>query len=154
MVLRAPEEGLDLQEILCGELLAQAVPDERYRIRGPEIRIGREAAAAIALTFHELTMNAISHGALGNALGTLEVSWHAGREDGSENLYLKWHESGVALADVAPRHKGFGTELLERMLPYELNASPNIEYSPDGMHIELHIPTGSQATIWRLPTQR
>jgi two-component system CheB/CheR fusion protein len=154
MVLRAPEEGVDLHELICGEFLAQAVREEHFKLTGPEIRIGREATAAIALTFHELTMNALSHGALDKSRGSVDVSWSTAGQNGEECLYLGWRESGAALSKLAPRHRGFGFELLERMLSYELSARPRIQFTPEGAHIELYIPTRAEPRIWRTPAHR
>ena len=149
MLLRAPEEGVDLHELVCGELLAQAVQEEQSTIRGPDIRIARESAAAFALVFHELTMNALVHGALGDARGTVEISWSTASANGTEYLHLDWREHGARLTELSPPHKGFGTELLERMLPYELSAIARIEFLPEGAHIELHVPALAEATSWR-----
>ncbi len=149
-----PPTRVDLLELICGEFLAQAVPDKQFRLDGPEIRIGREATAALALAFHELTMNALTHGALDRNRGTIEVCWNTDSHDGEACLHLLWREYGVGLRELSPRHRGFGTELLERMLPYELSARPQIEYTPEGAHVELHIPARAEATIWRTTSPR
>src|SRR5262245_82530 len=44
MILRDPAEGVDLEELIQGELLAQVVPAARCRISGPETRIAADAA--------------------------------------------------------------------------------------------------------------
>jgi two-component system CheB/CheR fusion protein len=54
MLMRAPDEGVDLEEIVHAELLAQAVHSQRYRAFGPDTRVGREAAVPVALAIHEL----------------------------------------------------------------------------------------------------
>jgi two-component system CheB/CheR fusion protein len=65
-------------------------------------------------------------------------------------LRLRWVERGAQLAHAQPQHKGFGHELLERMLPYELGARTTIDFSSDGARVELMIPsTAAGATIWR-----
>src|SRR5436190_761256 len=69
MLMRAPQQGIDLEELVHGELLTQAVPERCYRAIGPETRIGHEAAAPLALALHELAMNALLHGALGESDG-------------------------------------------------------------------------------------
>src|SRR3954464_13126733 len=75
MMMRAPEGGIDLEDLVHGELLAQSVPAHRYRAIGPDTCIGREAAMPLALALHELATNALLHGVLGEAQGELEVSW-------------------------------------------------------------------------------
>jgi two-component system, chemotaxis family, CheB/CheR fusion protein len=150
-VLRSPDAGVDLQETVCGELLAQTIAEARYRVDGPDIRIAQTSAAALALAFHELVVNAIEHGALGKPQGRAEVEWRFSREarDG-EWLRVRWIERGVPLAQPRPQRKGFGFELIERMLPYELGARTLIDLSSEGARVELLIPSlCAGATIWR-----
>jgi|SRR5688572_8647040 len=149
ILMRAPEEGVDLEEIVGGEFLAQAVPEENYLINGEEVRIARESAAALALAFHELTVNAMSHGALSSLRGRVEVRWGISGENGSSRLDLQWSEHGVRLDDTTPSHKGFGIELIERMLPYELNARTTFDLSHDGLRVRLLIPQAAGMPVWR-----
>lgn len=151
MLLRAPEEGVDLQEMVCAEVLAQAVPDDQYRVEGPDVRIGREAAPSLALALHELAMNAGSHGAFATRNGRADVAWQVVQEQDASWLRLEWVEHGVAL-DGAPMRPGFGRELIERMLPYELNAKTSFRFSRDGVHVELLVPAAAEAVIWRRST--
>jgi len=149
MLMRAPPEGVDLQELVCGELLSQAIPQQRFDIEGPEIRIQRESAAPLALAFHELAMNAVTHGAFATGTGKAEVTWQCLHEDGSEWLQLHWREEGLTLdADQALR-KGFGCELIERMLPYELGATTTFRLTHEGARVEFLIPEATGNPVWR-----
>jgi two-component system CheB/CheR fusion protein len=151
ILMRAPQEGVDLEEILCGELLAQAVPAKRYHMQGPDIRIGREAATAIAMTFHELVTNAMTYGAFASEQGRADIRWAIEPQDanGVECLALEWVEHGVGLDPASTGYQGFGRELIERMLPYELNARTAFQFAEDGVHIELFVPAIAEALIWR-----
>jgi two-component system CheB/CheR fusion protein len=149
MLMRAPADGVDLQEIVCAELLSQAVAEARYSIEGPEIRIARESASSLALAFHELTLNALEHGALTRSRGWLEVTWHPCHQDGTDWLQVRWCEHRPADQVSACGAKGFGWELIERMLPYELSARTRIELAPEGVRVELLIPAVASVTIWR-----
>ncbi|MFG3598385.1 hypothetical protein [Bradyrhizobium sp. RDI18] len=42
----------------------QAAAGERFRLRGPAIRLGSEVAVTLAMALHELTTNAAKYGAL------------------------------------------------------------------------------------------
>jgi len=88
MLMRAPSEGVDLQELVFGELLSQAVPQQKLHVEGPEIRITREPTTSLALAFHELAMTAITHGAFAKPSGKLEVMWYRLRENGTEWLQV------------------------------------------------------------------
>jgi two-component sensor histidine kinase len=149
MLMRSPEQGVDLEEIVHAELLAQVIPGQRHRVFGPETRIGREAAVPIALAIHELATNALIHGALGTAAGTLVVSWEHLVRDGRHWLRLTWQEDGAQLAGTPPIAKGFGLELLERTLPYELGATTRIEWSQPGARVELLVPAEAATMLWR-----
>jgi two-component system, chemotaxis family, CheB/CheR fusion protein len=148
MLMRAPHEGVDLQEIVCGELLAQTVPDEKYSIGGPEIRIAREPAAALGLAFHELSVNAMTHGAFAAPHGRVEVRWSIRGENGGSWLRIQWREHDVG-GTTKPSHKGFGMELVERMLPYELSARTTVDFASDGVRVQLLIPQAAATPIWR-----
>jgi two-component system CheB/CheR fusion protein len=156
MLMRSPREGIDFEELVQGELLAQAVPVGRYRVAGPDTRIGSEAAMPLALALHELAVNSVIHGAFTNPNGSLDVSWDHIRREAREWLYLAWRESSTNNPGHAPTHKGFGLELLERSLPYELDACTRVDWSPTGTRIEIGIPAGPHKAHWRrserLPT--
>jgi two-component sensor histidine kinase len=149
MLMRAPPEGVDLQEIICAELLAQAVGEARYAIAGPEIRIARESATSLALAFHELTLNALEHGALTRSRGWIEVAWQPSHQDGTDWLQVRWSEHRPRDEVVARAGKGFGSELIERMLPYELSARTRLEWTDEGVRVELLIPAFASVTVWR-----
>ena len=149
MLMRAPEDGLDLQEIVEAALLAQSVTEHQCQITGPEIRVARDSAAALALAFHEVTLNAQEYGALSRDKGWIEVTWKAFTEDGADWLNVHWHEHGAALDHNSQRRKGFGSELIERLLPYELGARTRLEWDPDGIQIQLLIPALAGGPVWR-----
>jgi hypothetical protein len=49
--------------------------------------------------------------------------------------------------------KWFGFELIERMLPYELNARTTVRAEPDGLRVQLDIPASGDTPIWRLAAE-
>ena len=153
MIMRSPREGIDFEELVHGELLAQAIPVSRYRVSGPDTRIGVEAAIPVALALHELAVNSVIHGAFTGPNGTLDVAWDHVRRDAREWLHLSWRESNANDPGHAPTRKGFGLELLERSLPYELDACTRVDWSPTGTRIEIEIPGGPPNSHWR-PSER
>lgn len=148
MLMRAPEDGIDLEEMVHGELLAQAAPASRYRAIGPDTRIGREAAMPLALAFHELALNALLHGVLGQPSGELEIRWDHEGSDGRKRLRLLWEERGAPIPRHPPTLKGFGLELIEKTLPYELDAGTRVEWLERGARIEILLPTEGRAMFW------
>lgn len=149
MLLRAPEDGIDLEELVHGEMLAHAAPASRYRALGPDTRIGREAATPMALALHELALNAVLHGVLGESSGELEIRWDHEAGDGQRRLRLLWEERGAPMSRHPPTVKGFGLELIENMLPYELDACTRVDWSERGARVEILLPAEGRAMFWR-----
>jgi two-component sensor histidine kinase len=131
MLMRVPDAGADLMELASGEFLAQGVPEERVSLVGPSVPLSGNVAASLALALHELTTNAIKFGALSTAQGRVSVAWSEDERDGF--LRLEWREAGVPILLTAPRAHGFGVELLENTLPYQLGARTSVEFAPGGL---------------------
>jgi two-component system, chemotaxis family, CheB/CheR fusion protein len=148
MIMRSPREGIDLEELVHGELLAQAIAPAKCRVTGPDTRIGKEAAMSVALALHELAVNALLHGALVDERGTLAISWSHRTRAGGDWLCLLWQETQASNTGATPKNSGFGLELLERSLPYELDARTRIDWSPSGVHVQVEIPGAPRATHW------
>ena len=148
MIMRSPREGIDFEELVHEELLAQAVSASQYRATGLDTRIGSEAAISLALALHELAVNWVIHGAFSTSQGSLDVSWDHVTRDAREWLQVIWQESGSQPLGNPPTLKGFGLELLERSLPYELDACTRVEWQPSGARFELQIPAGPAISSW------
>jgi two-component system CheB/CheR fusion protein len=131
MLMRVPDAGADLMELASAEFLAQGVPEERVTLTGPSVPLAASVAASLALALHELTTNAIKFGALSATHGRVAVHWKENEQDGF--LRLEWRESGVPILLTAPPTHGFGVELLENTLPYELGARTSVELAPGGL---------------------
>lgn len=141
-VTRNPQGGVDLAGMIEDELLAHAArEDENHIIRGPDVCLKPRAAESVSLAIHELTSNAVKYGALSADGGRLSVRWERERPDGSERLRLVWEESGLdGLGE--PARQGFGMELLQSTLPYDLRAETNVEFRPEGLRFTMTMPLG------------
>ena len=100
----------------------------------------------LALALHELATNALKYGALKGAPGRLEVRWQISDQTDKPRLELSWVESGVALDEqkVSSLRRGFGRELLEHALPYQLDATTKLELGKDGMRFWVAVPLQNQ----------
>ncbi len=141
-VTRDPGSGLDLQNLISEELLAHAAHEgEQLAISGPTVRLQPKVAETFALAIHELATNSVKYGALSAPGGSIQVTWQmrpgAGR---SSHLAFSWIESGVQLSHGAPARRGFGTELLERTLNYELQATTTLAYDATGLRCTILMP--------------
>lgn len=136
--------GVDLEELIRTELLASAAPRQRCLVQGPQVRLHTKGTESLALAVHELATNSLKFGALAASSGELAITWSVASDP--PRLQLSWIESGVTVASVAPRRRGFGQELIECTLPYELGARARFNLSPGGMCCAIEIPLDACAS--------
>ena len=87
----------------------------------------------LTLALHELATNAIKYGALSQPHAQLSVRWSIGTADGTRQVTIRWAETGVTMPPAGLDGKrGFGRELIERALPYDLGAETEFELAADG----------------------
>lgn len=148
VVTRNPTAGVDLEHMIAEELVSyHAHEGEQLRIEGPPVRLKAKAAETFALAVHELATNAVKYGALSSDKGRIAVAWSLDARDEEARLMFEWREGGVALDDVAPRRKGFGMELLERTLAYELGAATTVVFHPTGIVCTIELPLTDRIAV-------
>src|SRR3546814_10897254 len=65
----------------------------------------------------------------------LPISWGVERQPDQRWITLDWRETGVRMPENGlPRRRGYGSELIERALRYQLEARTRLEFGPDGAH--------------------
>lgn len=136
-VTRDPAGGVDLRSLIEDELLAHATREgRRLEMHGPALTLSPRAAETFSLAVHELTSNAVKHGALGIAEGRVIVGWRL-----DEDVFsFSWKESGLVLRPQQVKGDGFGMDLLLRGLPYELGADATVDFEPTGLRFSLSSP--------------
>ncbi|WP_426954455.1 CheR family methyltransferase [Muricoccus radiodurans] len=135
--------GIRLDELVREELAASLGRESgQVVVEGPAILLKDKAAEAFTLAVHELTTNAIKHGALSRADASVTVRWRVTSNNGGGWLVLEWSENGVPLSDLPPARHGFGRKLIERGLPYDLGADTTLEFTPDGVRCTVELPLG------------
>ncbi|MDA9445007.1 methyltransferase [Bradyrhizobium sp. CCBAU 51745] len=140
LVTRDPEGGVDLEYLVVEELLAyNAREGEQMRVSGPAVRFQPKAAETFALAIHELATNALKYGALGHPLGRLEISWRIDEAADSPRLLFDWRERGGPPV-IQPTRKGFGAELLERTLAFDLKGQTTMSFNASGFQCQIAIP--------------
>ncbi len=140
ILTREPGGGVDLEMMLREEMLAQAAQESQIDVAGPEVRLSAKAAEILTLAVHELATNSVKYGALSQPRGAVQVRWELDRDEGETWLTLRWTETGVQMAAAAPRRTGFGSELIEQRVPYELEGSGRIDFLPGGVRAEITFP--------------
>ena len=122
----------------------------RVRLDGPSgVKLRSSTVQTLTMALHELATNAVQYGALGQAGATLSVRWHV--EAGQDQklwLHIDWHESGVRMQPAADAGEGIGhgRELIERALPYQLEARTGFTLGPDGLRCTISMPVSELNT--------
>jgi len=112
----------------------------KIRVDGPHVSIPVTAAQPLSLAIHELATNALKYGALSQPDAQLEVAWRVERRPPLEEVVLEWRERGVPMPRSRPTRRGYGSELIERALPYQLNATTKLEFTAEGVECMVRIP--------------
>ena len=140
------EDEIGLEEVVRLELRAY-VGDEngRVSIAGPLIVLPGERVQDLALVLHELTTNAVKHGALNEERGHLEVRWAVAQDgDRGPMLVLDWRESGVVMpADLSRR--GYGRVLIERVLSRATGSRTQFTLGADGVTCRIEMPLSTRS---------
>lgn len=145
---RTDRRGVDLRDLLKAELAAHGYRgpgDARIELAGPPVSLPASSAQAMALAVHELATNAVKYGALAREDGGLSVTWAVETGTASPRMDFLWRETGVAMpADAPPERSGYGRELIERALPFQLDAKSELTFGPDGVSCAISVPIASR----------
>lgn len=148
ILVRTPEGAVDLAELIHEELVGLAAHfDNQVDVSGPEIKLRAKPAQTLGLAVHELATNAVKYGALSTRSGHIKVSWRVDERVGDPRLTLEWLESGVPVIDQEPARSGFGRELIERGLPYDLRANTALEFRQGGVRCVIELPLDDKTAI-------
>lgn len=140
LLTRRTGAGVDLEELIRDELLAQVADEARIAIGGPDVMLAPKSAEVLTLAVHELTVNAVKYGALSQEVGRIAIAWSVDKRDRQPWLRLSWIESGVSVIAPVPRREGFGTELITERVPYELRGEGRMELRPGGLSAAIEFP--------------
>ena len=136
-----------LRVLLLEELQPFLSPDRSNLVlKGPSVLLQPRAALALGMAVHELTTNAVKHGALSVPEGVVQVAWYLEQSSDNEVLVLKWSETNGPSV-MPPTRKGFGMMLIERGLKQDMSAEVTIDFDPNGVQATLRapLPVGSPA---------
>jgi light-regulated signal transduction histidine kinase (bacteriophytochrome) len=109
--------------------------EERFRLHGPEVLLLPQAFSTFSLVIHELVTNSAKYGSLSDR-GSVAVCLQVEANDG---LYVKWRETGGPPVQP-PRRRGFGSVIIERVIPFDLKGSAQVNFLPGGLEADFFIP--------------
>jgi two-component sensor histidine kinase len=142
-----------LRDVILSELAPhQASDGANVMVNGPPVMLKPQTALFLALVIHELATNAAKYGALSTPGGRVDVAWKIGG-DRPRRLELTWTESGGPKID-ALASPGFGTELIERGIRFELQGEAKLGVVDGGLHCRIIISVNPQYMILGSPPDR
>lgn len=118
--------------------------DQQVTLSGPRgVPLESSLVQTFALALHELATNAAKYGALATPGGHLAVRWEVVATEGrKDQLHVDWRETGVTELPAPgdkPRGGGYGRELIERALPYQMGAKTSFAFTSDGLHCTIRV---------------
>lgn len=128
-----------IRMVLQAELAPYAQgADPHVEMDGPDVELAPNDALSLGLAIHELATNAAKYGALSVPDGRARVRWEMVADDRAR---IRWQESGGPKLDPEGRRKrGFGTDLIEKIVAHELRNPVDLRFDPDGVQCTLVIP--------------
>lgn len=110
--------------------------DNHVEIDGPEVSLAPNDALSLGLALHELSTNAAKYGALTAPSGKVYINWRLMTPDLAE---LHWREEGGPPV-AAPARRGFGMDLIEKIVAHELHTAVDLQFEPRGVRCTLKVP--------------
>jgi two-component sensor histidine kinase len=136
-----------LREIALTELKPFAESRQpRFMLIGPPVELSADLAVPVGMALHELTANAVRYGALSVPAGYVQIRWSVGEREGARRLHLEWREFGGPPVNT-PRHRGFGSTLLQRVLPMQCHAEVEVQYDREGLQFQMNAPLVEQRLV-------
>ena len=127
-----------LKDLIHLELAAYTSGESSGRVEllGDDVQISPRAFTNLALVIHELVTNSVKYGCLSNERGRLIIALG---KDSVGGLTIDWRERGGP-AVTPPKRRGFGSSIIERFVPFELQGEADIQYKVSGVEARFVIP--------------
>jgi len=140
MLTRAPDAVVDLKGLVQDEFATHGVDGSgQASVEGPGIVLSGKAAEDLSLAFHELATNSLKYGALNAEGGNIAVTWSISGDADRPELRISWLER--TLRPIArPARRGFGSELIEKLVPHELHGAGKLEFDDYGLLCTVSLP--------------
>ncbi len=104
---------------------------DRLFFEGPDLELSQATGGSLALGVHELTTNAIKHGALSVPEGRVEFHWWVAPNGNGSRVEMLWKESGGP-PPKKPERDGYGARVIAFIPSREKNGQVTMDYPPDG----------------------
>ncbi|NQX94295.1 MAG: CHASE domain-containing protein [Erythrobacter sp.] len=105
-------------------------------IDGPPVELAPNDALSFGLAIHELATNAAKYGSLSVPDGRVSIYWELVEDQMAQ---VEWRErEGPAVK--SERRRGFGTELIEKIVAHELKQPVQLEFAREGVRCVMRVP--------------
>ena len=110
--------------------------DHQLDLVGPHTELAPNDALSLGLAVHELATNAAKYGSLSVPGGKVTVRWSQINDTLAK---IEWIENdGPPVSQ--PERRGFGTDLIEKIVAHELRHPVELDFRPEGVRCSLLVP--------------
>ena len=139
LLIRNEWNGVGIEDLVHAQLAPFAsLIGSRIAVHGPKLCLKAAGAQAVGLALHELATNAGKYGALSTDMGRVDICW----EIDGDALTMSWTERDGPLVS-APKRRGFGTIVMERMAERSVDGTVDLDYPPSGLTWRLTCPAAN-----------
>jgi two-component sensor histidine kinase/CHASE1-domain containing sensor protein len=125
-----------IRAVVEAELATYARAEGSLELGGPQVELAPNDALSLGLAIHELATNAAKYGALSAPKGKVRVTWALERDNLAS---VRWIENGGPPVP-SERSRGFGTDLIEKIVAHELRHPVDLKFLPEGVTCTLLVP--------------
>ena len=127
-----PRAGVDLEDAI-EVILRPWAPEDSVILQGEQVRISPETALPMCLLINELATNAVKHGSLAAAGGSLSIDWS--NQDGF--VTLNWIETGGLSCSEPDQANGAGLGLIRGFAEHQMHGTCKFDWHADGLRVHL-----------------
>ncbi len=133
---------IDLGEVIRQGVLGLAGEEAwaKVRMKGNELAVGVDAAMTLGSVINELITNASKYGGLTPDGQGVDVSWVIQVRGDDAFMKLDWQESVPSGSEASFDRRSFGIQLIESMIPYELDGEVVLDVVDGGVSFQATVP--------------
>lgn len=143
LLTRSDWRGASLKDLIQSELRTRIRSEQQLILEGPDLLLRPDPALAMHMIVHELATNAIKHGSLSSADGSVLVRWRITHTDAKPTLTVVWEERDGPRVEP-PTDDGFGLQMIELTLSHQLDGQCQFDARASGVRWSLSIPWDAQ----------
>jgi two-component sensor histidine kinase len=133
-----------IRAVVSAELAPYVLDSSKHlTLSGPDVELAPNDALSLGLAIHELATNAAKYGALSVLDGRVAVTWRLVTRDLARVEWVEMDGPPV----TPPRKRGFGTDLIEKIVAHELRNPVDLRFEPEGVRCTLILPVRLPATF-------